>query len=67
MGREVEGPAVSSPVITLPENGLFIPSESEESHFLRKQPTSREVTTPLSFRAKPRNRTFFTSNRPRQK
>ena len=30
MGREVEGPAVSLPVITLPENGLFIPSEAEE-------------------------------------
>ena len=50
-GREVEGPAISSPVVTLPENGLFIPSEAEESHFLYEQPTSTQVTTPLSFRS----------------
>ena len=45
MGREVEGPAVSSPVITLPESGLFIRSEAEESHFLSQQPTSTNATT----------------------
>ena len=48
MGREVEGPAVSSPVNTLPENGLFIPSEAEESHFLsRPLKRNRSTHSPL--------------------
>ena len=42
MGRAVEGPAFSLPVNTLPENGLFIRSETEESYSLVRQPHSKQ-------------------------
>ena len=49
MRREVEGPAVSSPVNTVPESGLFIPSEAEESHFLsRPLKGNRSTHSPLA-------------------
>ena len=51
MGREVEGPAISSPVITFPEKGLFIRSEAEESFSWTCNRPKQEQPLSLGFRS----------------